>query len=136
MDSIEFKDTLPSKEAFYRLFESSGWNTEYHLDDNQLFEALTQSWYMISAYYNNSLIGFGRIICDGVLHALIVDVIVLPDYQNKGIGSAVMTRLVEYCRSKNIRDIQLFCAAGKAEFYEKLNFVKRPENAPGMEIKP
>ena len=90
---------------------------------------------MISAYHNGSLIGFGRIICDGVLHALIVDVIVLPEYQHKGIGSAVMTRLMEYCRSKNIRDIQLFCATGKVEFYEKLGFVKRPDNAPGMEVK-
>ncbi len=135
MDSYEYQVTLPSREAFYRLFESAGWNKEYRLDENQLHEALGRSWYMISAYHKDSLVGFGRILSDGVFHALIIDVIVLPEYQYKGIGSAIMNRLIEHCRSKNIRDIQLFCAKEKTTFYEKLGFVRRPDDAPGMEIK-
>lgn len=136
MDSYEFQNTLPSSEAFFALFNSTGWNNEYHLDEDRLFEALKKSWYALSVYHDSLLVGFGRVICDGVLHALIVDVVVLPEYQSRGIGSSIMTRLVEYCRSRNIRDIQLFCATGKAEFYEKLGFVRRPEDAPGMELKP
>jgi ribosomal protein S18 acetylase RimI-like enzyme len=135
MDPSEFRAILPSREEFGRLFNSTGWNNEYRLDDDRLFEAIKQSWYAISAYHFETLVGFGRIICDGVLHAFIVDVIVLPEYQSKGIGRALMEHLMEYCRSRNIRDIQLFCANGKVAFYEKLGFVKRPENAPGMELK-
>jgi GNAT superfamily N-acetyltransferase len=121
--------------VFYALFESTGWNTEYQLDEQRLYEAITHSWYMVSAYHDGVLVGFGRIISDGVLHALIIDVIVLPEYQLKGIGRAIMDRLVDYCRTWNIKDIQLFCAKGKTVFYEKLGFSRRPDDAPGMEIK-
>jgi ribosomal protein S18 acetylase RimI-like enzyme len=135
MDSFEFRNTLPPKEAFFILFESTGWNTEYHLDQDRLFEALSESRCMVSVYQNETLVGFGRLISDGILHALIIDVIVLPEYQRKGIGQAIMDRLMEYCRTRDIKDVQLFCAQGKAVFYEKLGFTRRPDDAPGMEIK-
>ena len=90
---------------------------------------------MVSAYAGQKLVGFGRIICDGVLHALILDLIVHPDYQNLGIGGAVLDQLVNKCRLHKIRDIQLFSAEGKASFYEKRGFVFRQKNAPGMEFK-
>jgi GNAT superfamily N-acetyltransferase len=105
------------------------------MDEKQLYEAITHSWYMVSAYHDDVLVGFGRIISDGVLHALIIDVIVLPEYQLNGIGRAIMNRLVDECRTSNIKDIQLFCAKGKTVFYEKLGFSRRPDDAPGMEVK-
>jgi GNAT superfamily N-acetyltransferase len=79
--------------------------------------------------------GSGRVIADGVLHALIVDMIVLPSHQNRGIGRAILSRLVERCRAAGIRDIQLFCARGKSGFYERCGFIARPADAPGMEYK-
>jgi hypothetical protein len=43
--------------------------------------------------------------------------------------------LTDVCVAAKIRDIQLFSAKGKSGFYEKYGFKRRPENAPGMEIK-
>jgi N-acetylglutamate synthase-like GNAT family acetyltransferase len=74
-------------------------------------------------------------ICDGVVHALILDLIVHPDYQNKGLGKRILNKLVDKCRQHRIRDIQLFSVKGKAGFYHKCGFKERPEGAPGMEIK-
>ena len=71
--------------------------------------------------------------CDGVHHALIVDMIVHPEYQGKHIGATLLTKLVQRCKDNNIRDIQLFAAADKSDFYKKGGFRLRPENAPGME---
>jgi hypothetical protein len=42
---------------------------------------------------------------------------------------------VQKCKGNNIRDIQLFAAKDKSEFYEKFGFEKRPINAPGMQLK-
>ena len=61
--------------------------------------------------------------------------IVLPEFHKLGIGKEIMKKLIDECNKKNIRDIQLFCAKGKQEFYEKLGFTVREENTPGMEIK-
>ena len=88
---------------------------------------------MVSVYENENLVGFGRIICDGIVHALILDLIVDPEFQNKGIGGLILDKLVEKCKQHQIRDIQLFCAIGYSSFYEKRGFKKRPDDAPGME---
>jgi predicted N-acetyltransferase YhbS len=131
---IAYKNTLPEKDQFFTLFESTGWNETYQLDAEQIHQALESSWHVVSAYDGDRLVGFGRVISDGMLHALLAEMIVLPSYQGKGIGNCILDELVSKCKSNGIRDIQLFCAKGKAGFYEKHGFVKRPDNAPGMGI--
>ena len=44
-----------------------------------------------------------------------------------------MTLLVEQCHLSGIKDIDLFCAKGKAGFYLKNGFARRPDDAPGMQ---
>ncbi len=133
---IKYLETVPSKADFSSLFASTGWNDEYHLGDDELWQAVNTSWHMVAAYESGRLVGSGRTISDGVLHALIVDVIVLPEHQRRGIGAAIMQKLIERCRACRIRDVQLFAATGKARFYERLGFLPRPPEAPGMGLKP
>lgn len=136
MDNLIYKTTIPQQQAFYELFTTStNWNDSYQLNSEELIQALKNSWFMISVYDNENLVGFGRIICDGVVHALILDLIVHPEFQNRGIGSRLLKMLVEKCKEYQIRDIQLFSVKGKAQFYRKNGFTERPEGAPGMEIK-
>ena len=132
---VAYSNTLPAKDEYFRLFESTGWNEGYQLDADGLREAIGKSWYLVSAYHDDHLVGFGRVISDGVLHALIVDLIVLPDYQGSGIGSRILDELTDKCRSQGIPDIQLFCASGKVGFYEKHGFARRPADGPGMELR-
>lgn len=132
---LRFVESLPDRHRFYDLFLTTGWNKNYRLNADKLHEALLNSWYVICVYDKERLVGFGRIICDGVVHALILDMIVHPDYQRKGIGSRILDLMVERCQRHRIRDIQLFCAKDKVGFYSKHGFKPRPENAPGMEIK-
>ena len=133
--AVEYRTDPPEKTEFFRLFETTGWNEEYRLSPDRLHEAVLASWHTVSAYAAGRLVGFGRMICDGVVHALILDMIVLPEYQGKGIGTGILSRLVERCMQSSIRDIQLFSAKGRAGFYEKNGFSRRPEDAPGMQIK-
>ena len=131
---MNITEKIPTAEQFYELFETTGWNTKYELSKDELYMALKKSWYCVSVFDNNQLIGFGRIICDGIVHALLVDVIIHPDRQGEGIGKEVMGRLVDKCKKHKIRDIQLFSAKDKAEFYEKLGFERRKEDSPGMQL--
>jgi len=133
--SIQFRHDLPDKEAFFRLFESTGWNADYQVDQDELLQALQNSWYIISAYAGEKLVGFGRIVSDGVLHAVLFDVIIHPNFKGRGIGRKISHDLVIRCVNHKIRDVQLFCARGKIGFYEKCGFERRPDDGPGMEIK-
>lgn len=133
--SIIFEEELPDIQKYWNLFLTTGWNIEYNFTIQELDKAIQNSWYAISIYHSENLIGFGRIISDGIHHALIVDLIIHPDYQGKGIGSELLGRLIKKCIENNVRDIQLFAARDKFEFYERFGFQKRPLNAPGMQLK-
>jgi len=134
--SISFDDRLPQEDEFWALFETTGWNRQYRLSSQELFAAISHSWYVISAFDDGRLVGFGRVVSDGVLHAMIYDLIVHPAHQEKGIGGELLARLVTSCQKVNIRDIQLFCAKGKQTFYERRGFRSRPSDSPGMEYVP
>jgi len=133
---IIYQEAVPGRDEFFDLFSTTGWNEEeYHLSPDQLYQAINHSWYMVSVYDRSSLVGYGRVISDGVLHALIVDMIVHPDYQGQGIGRTILAKLIQQCQTAGVKDVQLFCATGKSPFYEKCGFAARPANAPGMQLK-
>ncbi len=132
--TIEYTLDLPEEDSLFELFLTTGWNSNYKLSASEMYLAAKNSWYHISAYEGNKLVGFGRIICDGIVHALILDLIVDPQYQKQGIGQVLLDKIVKKCKVHNIRDIQLFSAKGYTGFYKKRGFRKRPDNAPGMEL--
>jgi len=133
---LRFSFDQPPIEQYWHLYMGTGWNDEYRLSPEAIARALANSWYSVSAYDGDQLVGYGRILTDGVMHAMIYDLIVAPDYQGRGIGSSILDRLVRKCSETGIYDVQLFCARGKTEFYEKHGFVSRPDDAPGMEFRP
>jgi len=130
---IEYVNDLPGRDSFFSLFETTNWNKGYKRNEEELYTAIQHSWLTVSAYADGVLIGFGRALSDGVLHALIVDMIIAPGYQSNGIGSAILNRLTFELKRSGINDILLFCANGKKDFYLKNGFTERPAGAPGME---
>lgn len=129
---INYGNVIPSKEEFYQLYQTTGWNAGTYTEDD-LFKAINNSWYVLSAYQDGKLVGFGRIISDGIYQTFIGDLIVHPDYQKRNIGSEILNLLTEKCKSSGIKWIQLTCAEGKADFYKKYGFQARPAEAPGMQ---
>jgi GNAT superfamily N-acetyltransferase len=129
---IEYQTSNPSIEDYYSLYETTGWNREFNVTSADLARALAGSQYVVTAYVDEKLVGSGRVVSDGVLHAMIYDLIVHPDYQGHSIGSTILSRLVQWCCGANVREIELFCARGRSSFYGKNGFNPRPQNAPGM----
>ncbi len=135
MDII-YSSEPPTIEKYFPLFESTGWNVKYKLTTEELNSIVSKSYFTVSAYNGEILVGFGRIVSDGILHAMIYEMIIHPKYQLNGIGSEILKMLLKKCKDDNIRDIQLFCAKGKRAFYEKFGFTARPDDAPGMQYQP
>ena len=63
------------------------------------------------------LVGFGRAISDGVYQAAIYDVAVVPEFQGKGLGRAIMTSILSRLPHCNII---LYASVGKEGFYRSL----------------
>lgn len=75
-----------------------------------------------------------RAVGDG-LYYFIVDVVVNPEYQKKGIGKLLIESIVEEVQKKTDKgqkcSINLVSMKGKEEFYEKCGFRKIPFDYTG-----
>ena len=104
-----------------------------HLD--QIRTGLKNSAFIVAAKDGNITVGMARIVSDGGYVAFIVDVLVLPEYQRKGIGKTMMGMIMEYTRnmlkSNYCIQVDLLAAKGKERFYEQFGFIKRPDDSFG-----
>ena len=82
--------------------------------------AFSNSRFKCFVYDAGRLIGAGRALADGVDCSYLCDIAVHPDHQGQGIGTEIVTRLVDL--SKDHRKIILYAVPGKEAFYRKLGF--------------
>jgi GNAT superfamily N-acetyltransferase len=132
---IEYRPMKPTFHEYKILFESTGWTSLITISDDVSKMAIDNSWYWVSAFDNERLVGIGRLVSDGALYAFVCDMIILPEYQGQGIGKAILKMLKDKCLENGIQRAWLFAAPGRAGFYVKNGFDIRPEDAPGMQMK-
>lgn len=120
-----------TQEIYRRLRSGAGW---LDLDKEQTERGLSGSLYALVAYDGDEPVGMGRIVGDGIYN-IICDVVVVPSYQGKGIGTEIVKRLLEYLKSRtpvNGRSsVQLIAEKGKEPFYERLGFRSVPDGSSG-----
>lgn len=80
----------------------------------------SNSRYVCFVYDGAKLVGAGRALADGNDCFYVADVVVHPEYQNSGLGKAIMLWFME--RSAGHQKIILYAAPGKEGFYHRLGF--------------
>ena len=117
---------------FNYLYEEVGWRA-YSYECSK--KALDNTLYSISIYDEDKIIGFGRIIGDGICFIYIHDLMVVPNFQSQGIGSMIMTKLLEKIKEIKAENpsvrTYLGASTGKEGFYEKFGFIKREDAGLG-----
>lgn len=81
----------------------------------------SNSMFKCLIYSDGRLIGAGRAIADGLDCAYIADVAVHPEYQGKGLGKAIISRLVDMANGH--KKIILYANPGTEGFYLNLGFL-------------
>jgi len=88
-------------------------------DPDKLKRAFEASYAVVVAYDSDKLIGMGRALSDGEYQAAIYDMVVLPEYQGKGIGKKIIEKL---CEQLSVENIILYSVPGREGFYLKCGF--------------
>ena len=131
MNEVTLIKRLPTVGELKTFHEAVGWE---NVDDAAIATALESTLFGCVVIHKGRAIGCGRVIGDGGMYFYIQDVIVLPEYQGRGIGRLLMNAVMEYLGAvaKPNAFIGLMSAKDKSGFYLKFGFEERPPGRPGM----
>lgn len=123
---ITFKENNKNIEEFNLLYNSVGWGV---YDEKVSKKALDNTFYSVTVYDDDKVIGYGRLIGDSICFMYIHDVMVMPEYQGQNIGTMIMQKLLEKVneikRENPSLRVYLGASKNREKFYEKFGFVKR-----------
>lgn len=127
MSTIQYTDRrdLPI-EQIIALYRANDWSSAKKPE--LLHKALTNSHALFSAWHGDRLVGLGNAISDGFLVVYYPHLIVLPEYQGRGVGTELMRLLM--ARYAGFHQ-HMLVADGKAiEFYRKCGFERAGKTEP------
>lgn len=103
------------------LYAQVGW-TAYTQDLSALEQGFRHSLLVLAAYEQDALLGLIRVVGDGATVVLVQDLLVYPDKQRQGIGTALLKAVLE--RYSAVRQIQLVTddTPKTIAFYRSLGF--------------
>lgn len=105
------------------------------LSVRQAEAALRASHFIVAAKDGTQTVGMTRLMSDGGYFAVVLDVIVLPEYQGRGIGRAMMAQAAAHLQDSlqpgEQSYVLLTSAPGKEGFYEKCGFHAVPNEGEG-----
>jgi GNAT superfamily N-acetyltransferase len=113
-------------EGVLTLYRANGWSSAEKPE--LLHKALLASHSLVTAWDDSRLVGLGNAISDGFLVVYYPHLLVLPDYQQRGIGTRLMQLLMN--RYKGFHQ-QMLAADGRAiDFYRKCGFERAGKTEP------
>ncbi len=113
------------EEELEELFLSVEWKSGKHPVD--LKKAMASSDTVLSAWDGTKLVGMMNAISDKAMVVFFPYLLVRPDYQGKGVGKALLTKMLDIYDGYYRRT--LICYDHKVEFYKKHGFTKLEEQS-------
>lgn len=103
------------------LYNNAGW-INYTANPDKLNEAIMNSLDVLSVWENETLIGLIRTVGDGISIIYIQDILILKPFQNKGLGSQLLNKILN--KYQNVMQIVLLTdnTDNTRHFYEKHGF--------------
>ncbi len=115
-----------NEEEIRRLYSEVGW-TAYTKNMQALEQGYRNSLLVLAAYENNDLLGIIRVVGDGFTAVFVQDLLVFPEKQRQGVGSALLKAVLD--RYHDVRQIQLTTdnTPRTIAFYKSLGFTELSE---------
>ena len=86
-----------------------------------LKKCLANSDVIVSIWFNNEIVGFGRALSDGIFRAVLWDVVIDKNLQGRGLGTLIIKEILDANKMKNTKKIYLM-TTNKKYFYSQVDF--------------
>ncbi len=113
-------------ESVLALYRANEWSSAEKPE--LLCKALQASHSLATAWDGNKLVGLGNAISDGHLVVYYPHLVVLPEYQRRGIGRRLMQMLM--ARYEGFHQHALLADGRASEFYRKCGFERAGKTEP------
>jgi ribosomal protein S18 acetylase RimI-like enzyme len=122
MNKIEYKNLLFDKVQIKNLYLDNEWYA-YTNDEERLYRGILNSTDCIGAYDDELLVGLIRTVSDGETICYIQDILILKEYQRKGIGKELMKLIFD--QYTHVRQVVLMTDNNEKtrSFYENIGMV-------------
>ncbi|MCL1859811.1 MAG: GNAT family N-acetyltransferase [Oscillospiraceae bacterium] len=118
----ETKKDLPVEQLCH-LFNVVGWGSSRETTPKDWLENFNRvfitSTLVVSAWENERLVGAVRVLSDKFFRSIIYDLVIDPEYQNKGIGRELVKRCIAHYPNS---EWSLETTEKNIGFYEKIGF--------------
>ena len=118
--------TTYNETEILELYASVGW-TAYTKNPDVLRKGFVNSMLTLAAYDGEQFVGIIRAVGDGYTIVFVQDILVFPEHQRKGIGSALLQAVLD--KYSHVRQIEL--ATDNTEktvaFYRSMGFKEMSE---------
>ena len=104
------------------LYQGEWWTKDRSLRDVRAMLERSDLVFGIVDPSSGRLIGFARVLSDFVFKALVFDVIVAPSHRGRGVGDALMRRILAHPRLRSVRHVELYCLPELEAFYRRCGF--------------
>ena len=126
-NSIQFSETRElSIESVLALYRANEWSSAEKPE--LLHKGLLSSHSLVTAWDGAKLVGLGNAISDGYLVVYYPHLLVLPEYQGRGIGTELMRRLM--ARYQGFHQHMLVADGRALDFYRKCGFRRAGKTEP------
>ena len=126
-DGIVYSDTRDlAIERVLALYQANEWSSAQKPE--LLHRALLASHSLFTAWHSTELVGLGNAISDGYLVVYYPHLLVLPEYQGRGIGTELMRRLM--ARYQGFHQHMLVADGRALDFYRKCGFERAGKTEP------
>ena len=88
---------------------------------NDLRKCLANSDVIVSIWFLNEPVGFGRALSDSIYRGVLWDIVIDQNHQGKGYGKMIVNNLLESKKLKNTKKIYLMTTSKKL-FYSQVDF--------------
>ena len=124
MEISEYK--IFNEAEILRLYASVGW-TAYTDQPEVLRKGFENSMLTLAAYEDDQLLGIIRAVGDGHTIVFVQDILVFPEHQRKGVGSALLQAILD--RYSHVRQILLATdnTPKTIAFYKSMGFREMSE---------
>lgn len=121
---IELQDRVePARlPQLMELFAQAWWARDRDVADVAAMLERSDLVFALIDWATDRLVGFSRVLTDGVFLAMVLDVVVAEDARRQGLGASLMEAVLQHPQLAGVRSVELVCQPELVPFYRRHGF--------------